>query len=320
MTKAPLTARLVALSVLMITWMPIAPAAPAKILPPPQQVSPHVYAWIGPYGGPSKENRGYRMNMAFVIGEQAVAVIDTGHTEAIALEMLEHIARITKLPVKYAINSNSQPHRFMGNDIFRRQGACIIAHQGEAARMARLGDEFAATAQTTFELAAGSVRAPAPPDQIIDGDIKLDLGKLELHLRHFGAAHTPAPLVVHIPADNVVYAGDILYGGRLLAVIPDSNVKSWIKAFNALAVFGDATFIPGHGKPGKLKAFEFPTRDYLNLLYDHMGKKIEAGVDIQEAINSLDQSRFKTLADFDALAGRNASWTYLEREAEFFSK
>ena len=132
MTKAPLTARLVALSVLMITWMPIAPAAPAKILPPPQQVSPHVYAWIGPYGGPSKENRGYRMNMAFVIGGQAVAVIDTGHTEAIALEMLEHIARITKLPVKYAINSNSQPHRFMGNDIFRRQGARIIAHQEEA--------------------------------------------------------------------------------------------------------------------------------------------------------------------------------------------
>ena len=320
MTKARFAARIAALLVLTIAVIPVALAAPAKILPPPQQVSPHVYAWIGPYGGPSKENRGYRMNMAFVVGEQAVAVIDTGHTEAIALEMLEHIARVTKLPVKYVINSNSQPHRFMGNDLFRRQGARIIAHQGEAARMARLGDEFAATAQTTFELAAGSVRAPAPPDQIIDGDLKLDLGKLELHLRHFGAAHTPAPLVVHIPADNVVYAGDILYGGRLLAVLPDSNVKAWIKTFDALAVFGDAIFIPGHGQPGKLKAFEFPTRDYLHLLYDHMGKKIEAGADIQEAINSLDQSRFKTLADFDVLAGRNASWTYLEREAEFFSK
>ena len=320
MIKARLAARIAILLVLTIAAIPVATAAQAKILPPPQQVAPHVYAWIGPYGGPSKENRGYRMNMAFVVGEQAVAVIDTGHTEAIAREMLEHIARITKLPVKYAINSNSQPHRFMGNDIFRRHGARIIAHRGEAARMARLGDEFAVTAQTTFELAAGSVRAPAPPDQILDGDIKLDLGKLELHLRHFGAAHTPAPLAVHVPADNIVYAGDILYGGRLLAVLPDSNVKAWIKTFDALAVFGDAVFIPGHGKPGKLKTFEFPTRDYLNLLYDHMGKKIEAGADIQEAINSLDQSRFKTLADFDALSGRNASWTYLEREAEFFSK
>ena len=320
MTKTPLLIRIVPVLTMIIATLPLAHAAPAKILPPPQQVSAHVYAWIGPYGGPSKENRGYRMNMAFVIGEQAVAVIDTGHTEAIALEMLEHIARITKLPVKYAINSNSQPHRFMGNEVFRRQGARIIAQRGEAARMARLGDEFAATAQTTFELAIGSVRAPAPPDQIIDGDIQLDLGKLEIHLRHFGAAHTPAPLVVHIPADNVVYAGDILYGGRLLAVMPDSNVKAWIKTFDALAVFGDATFIPGHGAPGKLKTFEFPTRDYLHLLYDHMGKKIEAGADIQEAIDSLDQSRFKTLADFDSLAGRNASWTYLEREAEFFSK
>ncbi|MBI3774942.1 MAG: MBL fold metallo-hydrolase [Gammaproteobacteria bacterium] len=300
--------------------MALAQAAPAKILPPPQKISAHVYAWIGPYGGASKENHGFRMNLAFVVGAHAVAVIDTGYTEAMAKEMLDAIRSITPLPVKYAINTNSQPHRYLGNAVFRRAGAKIIAHRAEAARMARLGSDQTQAVITTLELPAGSVQPPAPPDQLLDGDLTLDLGQLELHIISVGAAHTPAQLAVNIAADKVVYAGDVLFSGRLLAILPDGNVKSWLKAYGTLAAFGDATFIPGHGQPGKLKAFDSPTRDYLQLLYGHMGKKIEAGADIQEAIGSLDQSYFKTLADFDALAGRNASWAYLEREAEFFSK
>ncbi len=304
----------------LLAWMIPAQAAPVKILPAPQRVSAHVYAWIGPYGGASKENHGYRMNLAFVVGEQAVAVLDTGYTEAMAEAMLDFIHATTPLPIKYAINTNSQPHRYLGNEVFRRAGAKIIAHRSEAARMARLGNDQAQAVITTLQLPAGSVHPPAPPDQLLDGDLNLDLGSLELRIISVGAAHTPAQLVVKIPADKVVYASDVLFSGRLLAILPDGNVKSWLKAYELLTTFGDMTFIPGHGQPGKLKTFDFPTHDYLQLLYAHMGKKIDAGADIQEAISSLDQSRFNALADFDALAGRNASWAYLEREAEFFSK
>lgn len=77
-----------------------------RILPPPQKMSEHVYAWIGPLDGPSKENNGYRMNMAFVVGNKAVAVLDTGYTEMMAEEMLAHIRKITKVPVKYAVATN----------------------------------------------------------------------------------------------------------------------------------------------------------------------------------------------------------------------
>jgi hypothetical protein len=49
-----------------------------------------------------------------------------------------------------------------------------------------------------------------------------------------------------------------------------------------------------------------------------MNKMVEEGVDVQDAINRLDQSRFAKLANYDLLAGRNASWTYLEREAAAF--
>lgn len=289
-----------------------------SILPPPQKVSAHVYAWIGPHGGPSKENQGYRMNMAFVVGTNAVAVIETGYTEAMAQEMLKHIAAVTKLPVKYAINSNSQPDRFFGNEVFRRNGAQIIAHEKEAKRMAENGGDLAGAIERILGLPNGSVKAPNPPDIIIAKDMSLDLGGVKVMLRHFGAAHTPAPLVAHIPADNVVYAGDILYSGRLLAVVPGGNVKSWINTFDALKTFGNATFVPGHGKPAKLAAFKFSTRDYLTTLHTHMKTMVAQGVALDDAVKRLNQSRFSRLENFQELAGRNANMAYLESEAESF--
>jgi glyoxylase-like metal-dependent hydrolase (beta-lactamase superfamily II) len=308
------------LTTLLMSSAGIASAASAarNILPPPQKISPHVYAWIGPLDGPSKKNQGYRMNMAFVIGDEAVAVLETGYTEAMGKEMLAHIHALTDKPIKYAINTNSRPDRFMGNPAFRAAGIPIIAHADSARNMAAQSGNFAGAIERTLELPEGSIKIPLPPDRIIKQKTQLDLGGISITLDNLGPAHTPAQLVVSIPADKVVYAGDLLYADRLLAIIPDSNTESWIKGFDKLKQYGDVTFIPGHGKPGPLSYFDFPTRQYLSLLYDHMNKMVEEGVDVQDAIDRLDQSRFAKLANYDLLAGRNASWTYLEREAAAF--
>jgi len=288
------------------------------ILPPPQKISEHVYAWIGPLGGPSKKNHGYRMNMAFVVGNKAVAVLDTGYTEAMGKAMLAHIRKITKAPVKYAVDTNSRPDRFMANPAFRAAGATIIAHRDTAKNMAAQSGNYAGAIERILGLKEGAVKIPKAPDQIINKKTQLDLGGVNVTLENFGPAHTPAQLVAYVAADNVVYTSDLLYADRLLAVIPDSNTEHWIKAFDRLKQFTGATFIPGHGKPGLLSSFDFPTRQYLNLLYQHMNKMVEEGVDVQDAIDRLDQSRFANLTNFDLLAGRNASWTYLEREAAAF--
>ncbi len=290
----------------------------SDILPPPTHVSKHVYAWIGPLPGPNKENQGFRMNLSFIVGKNAVAVVDTGYTEAMAKEMLAHIAKITPLPVKYAINTSSQPHRYMGNRVFMDNGATIIAHKKEVERMEKDGLQLAASVDRALELPSGTTKPPPAPNKVIEQDLELDLGDLKIEIKHMGASHTPAQLIVNIPADRVVCAGDILYSGRLLAVLPVSKVKTWIAAYDNLKHFGDSIFIPGHGQPGKLDTFQFSTRDYLGLLYNHMTKMVDAGADIQDAMKKLDQSAYSKLINFEELAGRNASWTYLEVEAASF--
>lgn len=293
--------------------------AAEAILPPPVAISQHVYAWVGPYDGPKKENRGYRMNLVFVVGAEAVAVLDTGYTPAMAREMLAHVRRITPLPVRYAVNSNSQPHRFMGNDVFAAAGAETITTPLEAERMAERGDSFASTVERILELPEDSVPAPAAPKTLIKTPRELNLGGgVTVRLEPVGATHTPDSLIAVIAPDKVVFTGDALYGNRLLAVIPESNVKHWAAVFDGLRRYKGYTFVPGHGQVGPLADFEFPTYQYLKRLNDYMSKAVDNDVAIDDAMKAYDQSAFAKLANFEELAGRNASWAYLEAEQAAF--
>jgi len=287
-------------------------------LPPPQQVSAHAWAWIGPYGPPTRENRGFRMNLGFVVGDDAVAVIDSGYGGEMAEAMLAHIRNVTDRPVRYVINTNSQPHRIMGNPVFRRAGAEVIAAATAAPRIATEGPAFAATVAEVLGLPPGSVAAPAAPDRALELETVLDLGGVQLRLVPVGQTHTEGSLVAVVELDRLVFAGDVLYGGRLLAVLQQSRLKGWIAAFDHLREFGDFRFVPGHGGPGPLAGFEHSTFEYLTTLKRHMDGAVENGIDIQDAIDSLDQSAWSGLADFEALAGRNAHQAYLQSEAAAF--
>jgi glyoxylase-like metal-dependent hydrolase (beta-lactamase superfamily II) len=295
-------------------------AEAGDILPEPRPVSPNTWAWIGPYGGPTAENRGFRMNLGYVVGTDAVAVIDSGYGPDMAAEMLHRIRSHTDLPVRYVINTNSQAHRFMGNPVFREQGATIVAAKDAVERMQSDGAAFAQSIERTLELPAGHVQPPSAPDVLVESRKTLDLGGgVTLTVEDMGSTHTHGSLAVHVAPDNVVFAGDVLYGGRLLAVLPVGDMSGWIEAFDRLASeYEGALFIPGHGEPGSIEEFRHPTRDYLAALMEHMDAAVEHGTDMQSAINSFDAGRWQDLADFDDLAPRNANIAYQESERRIF--
>ncbi len=287
-------------------------------MPNPRQLSDHAWAWIGPYGPSTRDNGGFRMNMGFVVGDEAVAVIDSGYGEAMAKAMLAQIRAVTDRPVKYVINTNSQPHRIMGNPAFRSVGAEVIAAAAAIPRITGQGADFAATVAGVLNLPPDSVAVPTAPDRALELEATLDLGGVRLRLIPAGQAHTAGSLVAVVEPDPVVFTGDVLYGGRLLAVLSQSRVVDWIDAFERLRVFDGHRFVPGHGEVGVLDAFEHSTFEYLSTLKTHMDAAVDEGVDLQDAIRSLDQSPWSGLADFEALAGRNAHQAYLQSEAAAF--
>jgi len=301
---------------LLITFSGLSQAK--DILPAPQKVAPHSYAWIGPLPGPNVKNQGYRMNLGFIVGTKGIVVIDTGYTEAMAKEMLMHIRAISQVPIVAAINTNSQPHRFFGNNVFKKAGAKIISTAKEKQRMAANLNQYKKNIERILKLKKDSIKIPVLPDTIVSKTMTFDLGGVTVNVESPGASHTPASLVAQVVEDKVLYSGDIIYSGRLLSVLPDSNIKQWISSFKNLQRYGKVKIIPGHGQPGLLQDFEFSTLNYLQLLHQHMTKSLEEDMEAQDAINTLNQTAYSKLANYDLLAGRNASWAFLEAEKAAF--
>ena len=304
---------LVPLLTVLLAW-----PSHAGELPAPRQISPHAWAWIGPYDPPTRENGGYRMNLGFVIGTRAVAVIDSGYSPEMAASMLRHIGKLTPLPVRYVVNTNSQPHRFLGNEVFRKAGARIIAGREAAERMGRDGAMFAGVAATLLGKSGQAV--PAAPDQLLGkGErISLDLGDVTLAVQEIGTAHTRGSLIAEVAPERTVFSGDVLYGGRLLAILADSKVKDWIAAYEKLRGLQGNLFVPGHGQPGPLADFDHPTLAYLVRIKSHMDEAVKTGDDIEKAKTNFDAAAWRPLANFGELNGRNAYQAYQESEAEGF--
>jgi glyoxylase-like metal-dependent hydrolase (beta-lactamase superfamily II) len=235
-----------------------------------------------------------------------------------AKAMLERIREVSDQPVRYVISTDTRPHRVLGNEVFRDAGAQVVMTPQAAAFTQAQGGAMARTAEEILGLPAESIRSPGAPDVSLTQAVSLDLGGVTLNVIPVDTAHTPGQLIVEVVEDDVVFAGDVLYRGRLLSVLSESRVDAWIDAYEMLRELDEALFVPGHGEPGSLEDFEQPTYEYLTLLKSHMDDAVDEGVGLQDAIESLDQSGWQGLADFDALAGRNAHRTYLEREAAAF--
>lgn len=278
-------------------------------------VTPGVYAFIGEMGGRTYTNEGMNANTGFIVTDAGVVVVDSGSSYRVAQQIHNVIKRTTKQPVKYVINTGGQDHRWLGNGYFMQQGATIIAHRKAVDDMQERGGTLIESLAAELKEKVKGTK-PVLPTRLFDHEEILQLGKTEIRVLHFGGGHTPGDSVVWLPQHSIMFTGDLVYVDRLLGVIPVSNVKHWLTSFDAIEKLQPKIIVPGHGKVCDLDKARKETRDYLKLLRSHMQQAIQQGVDLQTAIDTLDQSRFKYLLNWELLKGGNASRTYLELEME----
>jgi len=293
------------------------PASAASLTVQPVRVSDRVYAIYGDLGNGSYENEGLNANLGFVIGDDAVLVVNTGPSRRYAEALHAAIRKVTSRPVKYAVNLNGQRYYWHGNDYFRQQGAKIYAQANAIQIMRQEGaGQLASSRKMLKEKASGTELAVA--DQSVTDVQTIDLGTIRVELRHFGNAHTPGDLIVWIPSLKTVFAGDIAFNERMLAVLPIGSTAGWVKAFAAVDQLQPKTMIPGHGRSADPARSRSDTFEYLKHLRGEGKKIFDGGGSLQDAVDKVDQSRFRRLANFDLLAGRNMNIVFQEIERESF--
>jgi len=278
-------------------------------------VAPGAYAFIGETGMRTAANEGMNANTGFIVTGAGVVVVDSGSTYQVAKRIHAAIQSVTNEPVKYVINTGGQDHRWLGNSYFKELGVPIIAQRKAAADMLERGAaQIAGLAAELKDKINGT--EVVLPTRLFDSEEKLPLGNIDIQVLYFGGGHTPGDSVVWLPKLGVVFAGDVVFVDRLLGVLPFGNVKDWIASFDALEKLQPKVIVPGHGNLCDLAKARKETKDYLVLLRTHMQQALKQNVELQTAIDTLDQSRFKYLPNWDLLKGGNASRTYLEMEME----
>lgn len=289
----------------------------AELVLKPIQVAPDMYAVIGDLGSPTYNNDGQNSNLGFIVTPEGVLVINSGASVRVAKALHTAIQAITKQPVKYVVNVNAQPHYWHGNAYFKALNVPIIAHKAAGSLMQSSGDgQLEATKKMLKERANGTELAY--PSELIDDKKEITLGGLNIQIISFGPAHTAGDLAVWVPARKVLFAGDLVFTQRLLAVLPIGSSAGWVKAFDAAMALKPQVIVPGHGKSATANSAKTDTRDYLIHLRTSAKKILDQGGSIQDSVEKIDQSRFKKLVNFDLLSRRNASQVFTEIEQEAF--
>ncbi|MEY3038854.1 MAG: hypothetical protein RL143_1421 [Pseudomonadota bacterium] len=282
---------------LMLTATPLAFAVtPADKYPEsqlyskPVKVAENIYSAIGQLKFYTYENAGHNNNLSYVIGEDAVLVVNGSSSYQLSKALHDEIKQVTSLPVKWVVDENGQSHASLGNSYWKEQGATIIAHKDAAKEVETHGFSGLNSLKEILKERAEGTKI-IPFDEVFEDEMELDLGGLTAKLVHLGPAHSAGDISVIIPERNVIIAGDIAFHQRMLPIVP------------------------GHGDPTNFVEVDKYTRGYLEYLRGKVQEILDEGGSLSDAYE-IDQTPYMHLETADELAGKNAGRIFEAMEWE----
>ena len=298
------------------------------------KVADGVYAAIAKSGGLASGNAG------FVIGNDGVLIFDTFFTPAAIEELIAEIQSLTKLPIKFAVNSHYHLDHTGGNQVLAARGVPIIAHDNvmiwqttknkrflpapeelakrKADAAKQLADTPAEQVDKRSQLertirrldAMMTIKLTNPTKTFKSGTMTLDLGKRKVILATL-PGHTGGDVFAYVPDANVVFTGDLGWS-RTLPNLVDATVNDWIPTLDQiLKQHPTAKFVPGHGNvAGAADIKDF--RDYLDDLRARVKQGIANGLTVDQAKQQLTlPEKYKSFA-FQNFAVPNVDDMYKE--------
>ncbi|MFN3544943.1 MAG: MBL fold metallo-hydrolase [Thiobacillus sp.] len=307
-------------ALLCLALVPYASAATRDVVRVPMkavQLGPHSYFVQGLPGAASSENEGFMSNAGFVVTREGVVVFDALASPPLAERLLAEIRKVTRQPIKRVIVSHYHADHFYGLQVFKAEGAEIWAHRAAegATRTEEAAQRLAQRREALFPWVDEHTRL-LEPDVFVEGDTDFELGGVKFALRHVGPAHSSEDLALMVKNDGVLFAGDLVFLGRI-PFVGDADSAGWIAALDKLISLKPRLLVPGHGgvsrKPNADLVF---TRDYLKYLRQHMGKAARDMVPFEEAYARTDWSKYRSMPAFAEANRINAYNQYLRMEAE----
>ena len=229
-------------------------------------------------------------NCGFVVGEDAVLVVDTRATPTLGRELQAGIRSVTGKPVQYVFLSHYHAVRALGASVF--EGATVVSTEGTRDWIRTRGEaDFASERDRFPRLFRGIDEIPGltMPTLTFDGTLRIDLGGIEVELLGFGRAHTQGDAACWVPSRAVLYAGDLFENGCGVYA-GDAYIRDWITTLTRLRPLPATVAVAGRGpvvrgRDAVLGAMD-STSAFLQALHDSVKQALDRGAGLRDCFEA----------------------------------
>jgi glyoxylase-like metal-dependent hydrolase (beta-lactamase superfamily II) len=266
------------------------------------------FAWLQPDGGWGWSNAG------LVTDAGASLLVDTLFDLSLTGEMLAAMRRATPAAarIETLVNTHANGDHCYGNSLVR--GAEIIASKATAEEMAEVppavmlrlleSAEQLGPAGACFRRVFGAFDfrgiEPVLPTRTFERELTLSLGDKRVRLLEVGPAHTRGDVLVHSPADRIVFTGDILFVEGT-PIVWEGPVANWIRACERIEAMDVDVVVPGHG-PITDRDGARRVREYLAFVREAARERFEAGLSAREAAHDIELGAYADWRDPERIA------------------
>src|SRR3954447_3432159 len=266
-----------------------------------------VYPCLQPDTGLGASNSG-------LIGRGGGLVVDSFYDLVRTRQLRDLYATVLDDAPARLLNTHHNGDHCWGNQIFAELGTELMGHRlcAEYFTKEASPEMFVALCEAdevppAFAQLTESLRAfdfhdivLTPPTTLIDTDTVLDLDGVEAHLLYVGPAHTPGDVVVHLPAESIVFTGDILFH-RCTPIGWEGTFDNWIAALDRIEALDPATVVPGHGPLATVDGLR-GQREYLVYVRDEAKAGVDAGLTTLETARRIDLGPYGLWTEPERLA------------------
>jgi glyoxylase-like metal-dependent hydrolase (beta-lactamase superfamily II) len=259
-----------------------------------------------------------RANAGFVVTRDGVVVIDAEGSPRDGETLLRTIRSVSPRAIRWLVLTHHHPDHHFGAIIFRKAGARVIAHP-DARTLASEGGLDNQMIDWIRVVGLDAMRGfeyADTPDRPVTRADTLRLGGRTLIVLAPGPAHTPGDLMVWLPEERVLFAGDILVEDGVTMVV-DGSAPALLRALDEIDSLHPKAVVPGHGAlPAEPGVLIERTRAYMTQLRGEMRAAVQEGVPMKRALDALAPADENRPVSLNSRRRRNAARVYVEEEKD----